>query len=75
MNNNRRKQIEIIVGKLEEIHSEIEILKDEENEYFESVPENMTEKKERAEASADGLDRGCDEVLSAIDSLNEAVND
>ena len=43
MNDTRRKTVREQVTKLEEIKGSIESLKDEEEEYLESMPDNMKE--------------------------------
>lgn len=69
MNDARRKALSALRDKIEECQSECESLRDEEQDYFDNMPENMQsgEKGERAEAATTELD-------SAIDSLQEAIN-
>ena len=75
MNNKRRKQIEEIVGTLMDLQSEIESLRDEEQEIVDNTPENLqgTERFEIAEAAAENLDSACSSMDELIDYLNEAA--
>ena len=41
MNSNRRKALQIIIDKVEELKSELETLMDEEQEYFDNMPESF----------------------------------
>ena len=68
MNNDRRKRIDAVKEKLNDLISEIETLYDEEEEYRDNIPENMQggDRYQMAEAAADNLQ-------SAIDSAEEAV--
>lgn len=75
MNNKRRKQIEEIVSTLMDLQSEIESLRDEEQEIVDNTPENLqgTERFEIAEAAAENLDSACSSMDELIDYLNEAA--
>lgn len=90
MNNGRRKalsklhaMIEEIKGKLEDANSEIETLKDEEQDYYDNMPESLQggEKGEKAQSAIDALEEvnnslddivgNLDDVLSKIDEAGE----
>ena len=43
MNNTRRKALEDINRKLEDIKSDLEMLRDEEQEYIDNMPENAAQ--------------------------------
>lgn len=75
MNNKKRKQIEEIVSTLMDLQSEIEYLRDEEQEIVDNTPENLqgTERFEIAEAAAENLDSACSSMDELIDYLNEAA--
>lgn len=75
MNNKKRKQIEGIVSTLMDLQSEIESLRDEEQEIVDNTPENLqgTERFEIAEAAAENLDSACSSMDELIDYLNEAA--
>ena len=74
MNNKRRKKIEEIVSQLMDLQTEIEELRDEEQEVVDNMPENLqgTERFEIAEAAADNLANACSSMEELIDYLNEA---
>ena len=69
MNNLRRKEIQGIIDRLEELQSDLETLKYEEEEYRDNIPENLqgSERYEKA-------DEACDNLNSAFYSLEEAVS-
>lgn len=75
MNNKRRKQIEEIVSKLMDLQTEIEELRDTEQEVVDNTNENLqgTERFEIAEAAAENLDSACSSMDELIDYLNEAA--
>lgn len=74
MNNKRRKKIEEIVSQLMDLQSEIESLRDEEQEVVDNMPENLqgSERYEAAENAAGNLDNACCSMEELIDYLNEA---
>lgn len=83
MNNTRRKGIKKISEKvsdlriqLEELLSEIEEVKGEEEEYRDNIPENMQsgERYEVAEAAVESLDSAYGILEDAISSLEEMEN-
>lgn len=74
MNNQRRKQIESIKGRIaallseaESIKSDVEEIRDEEQDYRDNMPESFAdgEKGEKADAAIDALE----EVIQDLDSL------
>lgn len=69
MNNNRRKILDKIIVKLEEIASDIESVCDEEQECYDNLPESF-QYSERGEA----MDVAIDYMQEAIDDLNEAAD-
>lgn len=75
MNAKRRKEIEKVIEKLEEAKADIECLKDEEEEYRDNIPENLTgsERYEIADNACDNLDSAYDSLDEVIDYLNDAV--
>jgi ABC-type transporter Mla subunit MlaD len=68
MNKQRRKQLDAIIAKIQELSSDLECIMDEEQEYLESIPENLqsSERYEKAETA-------CDSLQCALDSLEECV--
>lgn len=75
MNNKKRTQIENIVSQLMDLQSEIETLRDDEQEIVDNFPENLqgSERYEIAEAAADNLDSACSSIEELIDNLNNAA--
>lgn len=75
MNNKKRTQIENIVSQLMDLQSEIETLRDDEQEIVDNFPENLqgSERYEIAEAAADNLDSACSSIEELIDYLNSAA--
>jgi hypothetical protein len=75
MNAQRRKRIGEIIILLEGIKTDIEAVQEEEQNYYESMPENLQagDKGQVAEAAADSLQQAVDEVDNAINSLNSSI--
>ena len=76
MNKDRRKAI---AESIERIQSEIENLRalaEEEQEYADNMPENMqgSEKHDMAEELANNMQSYIDEIETAIQSIEEEVN-
>lgn len=69
MNKVRRKNLQAIIDRLEELKGSLEDLQAEEEEYRDNIPENMQE-SERYEKA----DEACDNLSSAVDSLEEAIS-
>ena len=75
MNRKRRMSLMEIAETLEDLRVAIEELKDEEQEYYDNMPESMQygERGERAEAAVSSLEDACDSIDNAIDSIYEAI--
>lgn len=76
MNNDRRTRIERIKASFDELRSDLETLLNEEQEAFDSMPENMqqTERGEKAEAAIEALESAmssCEEVEEYLDTAVE----
>lgn len=76
MNKARRKWLENIIDKLDDIKSEIESIREEEQDAYDNIPENLND-SEMATTMGENLD-DLDEVLSnledyIIDGLNEIL--
>jgi len=72
MNNQRRKALEEMRAKLEDIKGDIEYLRDEEQEYIDNMPESLQsgEKHETAENAVTNMDEainGLEDILSNVD--------
>jgi hypothetical protein len=73
MNKQRRKAIAEAISAIEELVTDIENLRDEEQEYHDNMPENMQqgEKGEAAEAAVDALGNAAQLLDEAKDALGE----
>jgi uncharacterized coiled-coil DUF342 family protein len=73
MNNQRRKQISAILNELADLRSRVEELQNEEQDYFDNMPENLqqSERGEKAEQAASRLE----DALTALDEIEEALNE
>lgn len=69
MNKMRRKQLDEVIAKITAAKDLLETLQEEEEEYRDNMPENLSgsEKYEAADAAADNMS-------SAVDSLDEAIS-
>lgn len=75
MNKPRRKRIEAIIAKLEELHSEIDAILEEEQEAFDNLPESlqMSEKGAAMEEAIDNIEYAKDYVVDVMESLEEVI--
>lgn len=82
MNNVRRKDIKAVVERiykmqemLEDIKSDLECIKDEEDEYRDNIPENLQESDRyyASEEASDQLDDAISEIDSALSEIEEAI--
>ncbi len=84
MNDNRRKKIEALRTRLDaalnldemrEIQELASSLAEEEQEYYDNMPENLQQgdKGQNAESAASDLSAAADAIESALDSLEEAL--
>lgn len=70
MNKQRRQKIKELRNEIESCKDKLQIILDEEQDYFDNMPENL-QGSMRGSASEDAIDtmEGC------IDGLNEIIND
>lgn len=76
MNKARREQINEIKVRLQNCLEELETLRDEEQEYFDNMPEGLqnSERGQAAELAAGNLAEACDNLETIIgDYLESAV--
>lgn len=75
MNAKRRKELEKVIALIEDAKSQLEILKDEEQEAFDNMPEGLqcSEKGERMEEVISYLDDSFSELESAIENITSAI--
>lgn len=76
MNKQRRKQLEDIQNNLQNIMSELEILKDEEQEYFDNMPDSLQygEKGDKAQEAVDAIEGAINGIDEVLESINNAIN-
>ena len=72
MNNTRRKAIMKIAERLEELKTDFELLRDEEQEAFDNMPESIQE-SERGE-HVENIIYNMDEVLENLESACYTMN-
>ncbi len=76
MNKQRRKDVQAVIDKLSECLERIAELQQEEQEYFDSIPENL-QQAERATTSDEcisTMDDAQTEIQEAIGSLDQVIN-
>lgn len=73
MNNARRKAIMRIAEKLEDLKTEFEALRDEEQEAFDNMPESLqsSERGENMETVIYNMEEVLESLESAFDGMNE----
>lgn len=69
MNKERRKQIAVIVNRISGIVSDLEMVKDEEDDYRDNMPENL-----QGSTRYDDSEEASNAMQDAINSLEEAVS-
>jgi prefoldin subunit 5 len=81
VNKQRRKMIEDLQAKIEELKSQLESIdvsevRDEEQDYFDNMAEAFQggEKGQAAEAAIDALDQAVESIQEAVDALESAIN-
>ena len=72
MNANRRKEIAKIVTELEELKSRLETVLEEEQEYYDNVPENL-QNSERYQESEEYISY-MEDAVSEFDSIIDALS-
>ena len=75
MNKARRKAIEEIIGKLEELKDQLEILSTEELEAYDNLPEGIqsSERGERMSEGVDDIDNATGSIEDAIYTLTDLI--
>lgn len=69
MNNDRRKQIEQVRNDLDGLKADVESLRDEEQDYYDNMPESF-QGGEKGDAASDAIAN----LEAAYDALDEALN-
>lgn len=73
MNKTRRQKLHSLFDTVSEAKKQIEMLRDEEEEYKDNIPENLqnSARYDDAEAAVDALDSVIDSLDEALDSIEE----
>jgi len=73
MNKRRRTELKSIIEILEDTNSRLEMVKDEEQDAFDNLPESLqySERGEQMEEYVDEMDEAYDSIQEAIDTLTE----
>lgn len=76
MNKQRRKEIESLICKVEEVKCSIQTLKAEEEDAYENLPEPLqeSEKGDRMQDAIDSLDNAEDSIDEVIEYLTQAMD-
>lgn len=75
MNNTRRKAIQEIYERLEELMQDIEALQEEEQDAYDNLPESLQdgERGQAMQEAADNLEYAANSVQEALDYMEEAM--
>ena len=75
MNAARRKAINALLSQVEDLTAQVEALRDEEQEYFDNMPESFQggEKGETSQAAIDNLENAFNALEGVRDDLEEAA--
>lgn len=76
MNKLRRKALDALIERIDDIYSELEALADEERDYRDNMPENLqnSERYETADNAVSSLEDALDNLDSAKSSIEEAID-
>lgn len=76
MNADRRKRIAEAAALVEQAQSILESCRDEEQEYYDNMPESLQsgEKGEKAQTASDALDSAVSTLEDVVSSIEEAVS-
>ena len=73
MNKQRRKEISVVITKLENIKEELENILGDEQDYYDNIPENL-QMSERADQSSEAIDI-MEDVVSSIDDITNQLEE
>lgn len=73
MNKPRRKALEKVINIIEEAKGELEMLRDEEQEYMDNMPENLadSDRYNAADSAVSNMDDAINELEEAVSSIRE----
>lgn len=74
MNRIRRKEIQEVISKIEELYEQVENIKSDEEDYRDNMPENLwnSVRYEKAEDARTVLEDALDNLSDAMSNLEEA---
>lgn len=74
MNKVRRKSIDTLMARLEDLRLDVEYLQEEEQEAFNNIPESLqeSEKGEKIQESIDALEEALSNLEEALENLDTA---
>lgn len=75
MNNDRRKALQEIIDTLQDAKMNLESLKDEEQDYYDNMPESLQggEKGDRAEQAVSELEDAVNSIDEAMSSIQTTI--
>jgi len=75
MNNERRKEIQKLIDRCIDLKNDVELIRDEEQEYFDNMPESIQagDKGERAQTAVDALEAAIGSAEDLENYLTEAL--
>lgn len=75
MNKNRRAEIRGIIDDLEDIKLKLDIIKAEEEEYLDDIPDNLQESQNYtlSKEAIDNISSSIDDINDGIESLYESI--
>jgi len=76
MNKVRRTSLQEISVKMEDLKSDIEALRDEEQEYADNMPDSLqsSEKHDTAENAVSSMDEAIEGLESAINAIGQSID-
>ena len=76
MNKQRRKRLGDVISRLEECMSDLEYIKEEEQEAYDNLPESIqyTERGDAMQENVDDIDYVISDLDQVIDSVNNIIN-
>lgn len=76
MNNPTRKKLKLIIQQIESISEDLSIIREEEEERFDNLPEGLQEsqKGQDMESNAEDLDDAGSHLFDAISSIQDAID-
>lgn len=75
MNKSRRKELQRIIDQLEDLKDNLESIMSEEEDYRDSIPENLqgSARYEKADDACGSLDDAISSLEDAVSSIEEAI--